>query len=144
LRRQTRFRRRLGLRATSPEATEEIAVPTQQRLRLDQDQGVAPVGEYRSEADEDEPVGGAQLGALRLARSDEKLVTQEGVLGEKLTTGPCQVQHQALDWALFSCGCQGTTQDAAGCQRASLHQAANVRTEPVEHMAMEPRWRCRW
>ncbi|MGZ3438288.1 MAG: hypothetical protein ACXVDD_02180 [Polyangia bacterium] len=84
LRRQTRLRQRLGLRATSPQAAEQIAVPTQQRLWLDQDQGVAPVGEHRREANENEPGGGAQRGALHLARSDEKLVAQQGVLRREL------------------------------------------------------------
>jgi hypothetical protein len=49
--------------------TEEIAVPAQQRLWLDEHQRVPPVGDHRCETNEDEPINGAQLRGFMPAKS---------------------------------------------------------------------------
>jgi hypothetical protein len=81
---QTRPWRRLRLRTLGPKATEEVAVPAQQRLRLDEHQRVPPIGDHRRETNEDEAVNDTQVRALYMANSDNELVAQEGIFREEV------------------------------------------------------------
>jgi hypothetical protein len=59
-----------------PRAGDQPAVPTQQRLRLDEEAGPAGSGQDAADRGEQGPVGRFQPGTRDLATQDRKLVAQ--------------------------------------------------------------------
>jgi hypothetical protein len=85
--RDTRFvwRPRAGL--PTPEKSESLPVPPQQRLGLNQQQGMLPLTMEAREQHEHAALVNAKSWALDRARSDDELLPKDRVLGDQLDAG---------------------------------------------------------
>ena len=66
--------------ANGPPATEPLTMPAHDRVRLDEDQGLAPVAPGVGEQDPEEPAAGAELRALDGALQRGQLLPKRHVL----------------------------------------------------------------
>jgi len=74
-----------------PERAEPRAVPPQQRLRLDEEEGLPPSANPHGEQHEERPIRPRHCRARDAAAQDQHLLAQQGVLGEELCSAPQQI-----------------------------------------------------
>ena len=76
----------VATRASRPAPTEPIAMPAEDRLRLDEDQGRLPASPSVGEQDPEHSVRPAETRPLHLALQGSQLVTQRKILKDKFST----------------------------------------------------------
>ena len=84
VRRETRFAWTARAGFPPPEQSESFPVPSQDRLGLDQEQGMAPLGKESREQHEQASLVGAKGRAFDSARGDDELLSKKRVLGDQL------------------------------------------------------------
>jgi hypothetical protein len=82
-------------RLATPEKSESLPMPSQQRLGLDQQQGMPPLTVEAREQHEQASLVDAKGRALDGARGDDELLPKQRVLGDQLGTGAGQVCNEA-------------------------------------------------
>ena len=80
-----------GLGLAAPIAAEEVAVPAQEGLWLDDDKGLLPEPGTSGKEDEEESVGDGEVWSLVLAGEHNDLVAEESVLDEQVGAGAREV-----------------------------------------------------
>jgi hypothetical protein len=86
LRRETRFAWTARAGFPPPEQSESFLVPSQDRIGLDQEQGLAPLGKESREQHEQTSLVGAEGRAIDGARGHDELLPKKRVLGDQLGT----------------------------------------------------------
>ena len=82
-------------------------MPVKQGVRLDEHKGVTPTRKPVGQGEEEDAIPGAEVGPLRTAGSDHKLMTKEGVFEEKLFGRAQEVGEGAVgDAGRLAAGCQ--------------------------------------
>ena len=76
--------RRLGFGLAAPDQAEQLAMPAEEGVGLNDEQGLLPEGRRPGQEQEPDAVPIAELRVFDLALEDDELVPQEGVLGDKL------------------------------------------------------------
>jgi hypothetical protein len=80
-----------GLGLDTPVATEEVTVPTEESLWLDDEKGLFPELATSGEEDEEESVGAGDLWTLAVAAEHNDLVAEECVFDQQVGSGACEV-----------------------------------------------------
>jgi hypothetical protein len=80
-----------GLGLATPIAAEEVAVPTEERLWLDDEKGLFPELGASGEEDESEAVSVGELWTLAMAAEHNDLVPEECVLDQQVGAGASEV-----------------------------------------------------
>ena len=76
--------RRFGFGLAAPDQTEQLTMPAQQGVRLNDEKGLLPEGRRPGQEQEPESIPIAESGVFDLALKDDQLLSQEGVLGDEL------------------------------------------------------------
>ncbi len=71
-----------------------VPVPTQDRVRLHQQDSIAPVVDQAREQDNQTALVRLEGGTLDLAGGNNQLLTEQGVLGEEVVARPSEVRDQ--------------------------------------------------
>jgi len=95
LRRDARFAWTVLAGCPPPEHSESFPVPSQDRLGLDQEQGLAPPAIEAREQHEQASLVDAKGRAFDGARGDDELLPKERVLGDELGAGAGQVGDES-------------------------------------------------
>jgi hypothetical protein len=78
-----------------PQPPEAVPVPAEQRLGLDDQQGLTPRPDAAGQQDKQRSIRAGGARTLRRAGEDDELVTKERVLGDQLGPAPDQVRGRA-------------------------------------------------
>ncbi len=76
--------RHLWFGAAAPDQAEQLAMPAEKSIRLDDEESLFPEGRGPGQEQEPESVPIAELRVFDLALQDDQLVPEEGVLGDEL------------------------------------------------------------
>ena len=76
--------RRLGFGLAAPDQAEQLAMPSEERIRLDDEEGLFPEGRRSGQQKKPESVSIAELRAFDLALQDDELVPEQSVLRNEL------------------------------------------------------------
>ena len=78
-----------------PEQTETLAMPAQERIGLEDEDGFLPTLDPTGEEDEPEAIGWGEAWPLNLAMKDNELHAEESVLGNKLGVAASEIEGRA-------------------------------------------------
>ena len=82
----------LGSGLSCPDSTEQIAVPTQNGVRLDDDQSLPPQAQLAGQEDDGSAVAPEELGMLDLPLEHAQLLTEEGVFEDQFCLGAGDIE----------------------------------------------------
>jgi len=143
-------------RLPPPVPTEQLAMPAQERVRLDDQQGLLPGPDATGEQHQERPIGRCATRALDAAPQYEELAAQEGILGEEGGPTAHEVGERARrnrrfggsrrgEQALPKRAGEGSSELGTTAEEASQHreaphrvQAAQDRHTPVTHCRRVP------
>ena len=74
----------LGLRLAAPDQAEQLAMPAEEGVGLDDKEGLSPEGRRSCQQKKPEAVSIAQFRAFDLAMEDDELVPEEGIFGDEM------------------------------------------------------------
>jgi len=126
-------------RLLPPVPTEQIAMPAQERVGLDDQQGLLPGPDATSEQHQERPIGRGAARALGAAPQDEELLAQQRVLGDE--GGPTAhevgegTNHDALfgglrrdGQAVLEGASNGSPELGTATEQANEHRGSSSRT----------------
>ena len=85
-----------------PEAAKPLPMPTEGRVRLDDEEGLSPGSYSPGQQHEEHSVGAGQPRLLAAPTQDDELLTEKGILGNQLRFGPWEVDKSTQDLASIS------------------------------------------
>jgi hypothetical protein len=103
-------------------------VPPQERVGLDDEERLSPRADAAGQEHQQYPITRVAAGPLDTAPQDEKLLPQQGILGDQLGPAPLQIGQRPGE------------RDRGGGSRGSQHPLAEARqdgTAGVAHAAQE-------
>jgi len=126
--------RRLGLGLAAPDQTEQLAMPTEEGVRLNDENGLFPEGRRPCQQDQLEAVPVAPLRVLDLALQYDRLVPQEGVLGAgAVAGGSALLRTVSLAAPASNETVSGLSTDALPHMADGVENARSEAMENVEH-----------
>src|ERR1035437_8476428 len=87
---------------TVPEEAKPLPMPTEERVRLDDEEGLSPGTYFPGQQHEEHSVGAGQPWLLDAPTQDDELLPEKGVLGNQLRFGPREVGKRTQDLASIS------------------------------------------
>lgn len=81
--------------ALPPEPAEQVAMPSQEGVRLDNQERLFPTAGSPCKDDQEQPIGLGTNWALHLTAENGELLTEQGVLSDEFRTGAGQIAHGA-------------------------------------------------
>jgi len=85
---------RRSLRLAPPEQTKAFAMPAEDGLRFNEEDGVSPIAKPAGEHDEQGALPCADNRSLHRARGDDELLAERSVLGHQLVAGTEEVSNE--------------------------------------------------
>ena len=81
----------------SPEVLEQVAMPAQQSIRLDNQQGLSPGGYLTGKQHQEQTIFPRELQSFALSSEHDQLVAQQGIFEEEVGFAACEVGY-CHDW----------------------------------------------
>jgi len=78
-----------------PEQPETLAMPAQERIGIEDEDGFLPTPDPAGEEDEPRAIGWGEAGLVDLAVEDDELQAEEGVLGNELGVATSEIEGRA-------------------------------------------------
>ena len=126
----------LGLRLAAPDQAEQLAMPAEEGVGLDDKEGLSPEGRRSCQQKKPEAVSIAQLRAFNLAMQDDKLVPEQSVRGNELGLAAHGILNHAYEERARA-GFEAVL-DAVADLVGNAENLGSEAMENVEHAWMAP------